>query len=277
MQRDPKQTAEEEFAERLHAIVDEMLRPFGKVSPRGHSTVLTPNPLPFDVTKDNEHDTKAEFAAELKVVESSVNDLHAVFMRLRPSGEGALDEKVHDGLRRAVNEHMKMNVPSVNAQDAFSLIRHNAAEVNGLFSSLLILFDLMSALEARLESLREQEALYWTLKNRAPDYYARSIALRLARLYAHHTGQRPTVGTTAELGDPSTGFTRALQEVFNLLGITTGVRSPAAWAVDQIGENDLRPPVNYLASLLTSPFGGIGQTGLMGDILGRASDKTPDI
>ena len=276
MQRDPEQIAHAEFAERLHAIVDEMLRPFGKASLRDQSTFLNPNPLPFDVSKDNEHDTKAEFAAELKVVESCVNDLKAVLMRLRPSGEGTLDDKVRDGLRRAVNEQMKKNAPGVSAQDAFGLIRRNAAEVNGFFSSLLILLDLMSAFEARLERLREQQALYWTLRNRAPDYYARAIALRLARLYAHRTGQRPTVGTTAELGDPSTGFTRALQEVFNLLGISTGVRSPAAWAVDQIGESDLRPPVNYLASLLTAPFGEVRQPGLMGDILGLARDESPD-
>lgn len=113
-----------------------------------------------------------------------------------------------------------------------------------------------------MDALSEQEDLYWSLSHRAPDYYARSIALRLAKLYARETETRPTVGTSGETGDPSTGYLRALKETFEVLGIGTGVRSPAEWAVQQIGEEDLEP---------WRPFGLAGSMGLSSEIGDRSN------
>ncbi|MEO1028814.1 MAG: hypothetical protein AAFX02_07120 [Pseudomonadota bacterium] len=83
------------------------------------------------------------------------------------------------------------------------------------------------------------------MSHRAPDYYARAIALRLARLYASEVGERPTYGTSGETGEPSTGYTRALRDVFEILEIDAREKIYATWAVKHLNDDDLktaRPP-----------------------------------
>jgi hypothetical protein len=91
---------------------------------------------------------------------------------------------------------------------------------------------------------------YWNKPHRAPDYHARAIALRLARLFARETGKLPTTGTTADDGDPSTPYSRALRDIFEILGFKTTQRNYAEWAIQQITENDLAPPSRLFSGLL---------------------------
>ena len=106
--------------------------------------------------------------------------------------------------------------------------------------------------------MKDQEELFWSTNHRPPNYYARTIALRLARYYARETQERPTVGTSGDGGHPSTAYTKALEEVFEELGIKATVRLPAKWAVNQITEDDLKPRMlgGVLGLGTAGPFGG---------------------
>ena len=99
--------------------------------------------------------------------------------------------------------------------------------------------------------LKDHKEKFWKFKHRAPDYYARTIALRLAKLFAREVGQRPTFGTAAEGDYPSTAYGRALEEVFEILEIKQKVRTHAKWAIQQITEEDMNPPpVNRLSAMM---------------------------
>ena len=63
---------EPSLAERLHEVVDEMLAPYGKQSPRGLGLLADHSP-PFDISKPNQHDSKAEFSMERAAVETASN------------------------------------------------------------------------------------------------------------------------------------------------------------------------------------------------------------
>lgn len=70
--------------------------------------------------------------------------------------------------------------------------------------------------------------------------------MRFARLYARETSKRPTFGISSQGNHPSTEFGRALEQVFEILNIKANVRNAAVWAIDQLSEDDLRPPQNAL-------------------------------
>jgi hypothetical protein len=130
------------------------------------------------------------------------------------------------------------------------LVRKNAADAGFTFCLILLILDLVRDLKQRNQELENQEATFWNLSGRAPNHYARTIALRFARLIARKTGKMPTFGTSSDGGHPSTEFGRALEEVFEVLEIRASVRNAARWAISQLSEDDLKPePMNALGSI----------------------------
>jgi hypothetical protein len=101
------------------------------------------------------------------------------------------------------------------------------------------------------------------------DVSKRAIALRLARLYAREKGERPTFGTARDGGHPSTNYGRALERIFEPLGIKDGVRRPAEWALAQLTDDDLRP-VSTIALL-----GGVFALGVRPDLLSEVLGDGP--
>jgi hypothetical protein len=72
--------------------------------------------------------------------------------------------------------------------------------------------------------------------------------LRFAKHFAKLRKQKPTFGTSSDGDHPSTDYGRALEEVFEILGIESNVRRAAEWAISQLVDDDWRPPPqNYLA------------------------------
>ena len=171
----------------------------------------------------------------------SRRDLDAVIERLAPPRGDLTREQCLRKLARAVNEHSRQAAPRPKIDDAITLVRRNVADLGSYMSTVLVMLDFLSALAARHHQLKEQEKTFWQVRHRAPDYFARAIALRLAKLYANETQERPTIGTSSETGDPSTGFSRAVGKTFALLGIETGARRPAEWAVQQLTDEDFKP------------------------------------
>ena len=239
------------LTEELYRIVNEMLEPYGKSFPRNFLRVQSH--LPFDISKPNEHDTKAEFVREFEAVENSIANLRAAMENLMPR-KGDMDHaNMANKLGKTLSTKLRSKPVPDEITDPVDLIRNNVASCGGMYPSLFVMFDLLKALEDRLAELEDQKTKFWNLKHRAPDYYARAIALRLAKLFARVTGERPTTGTSAITGEVSTSYTRALEEVFEFLTIKSNVRTPAEWAVSQLTEDDLKPETETMGSLLGFP------------------------
>ena len=197
----------------------------------------------LDTSRPNIHDSKAEFQAELEKVKGALSGLHAALAHLdRPAADDDLRQKAAYGrFQSAIDQSARKRVAGLKSTSAFQLIRKNKAEVGLLHSSVLALVDLSFALEERREELELQGKEFWSVKNRPPNYYARAIALRLARLYARARGKKPTFGTARDGGHPSTDFGRALEEVFSIIEIRANVRRAAEWAIAELTEDDLKP------------------------------------
>ena len=242
------ETDTEAWAQNIRDTVDRMLEPFGKKLPtaqRGFGRPTLSQILPIDISKPNQHDSKAEFLAEQRAVEAALNSVSETVRALTPRTDddyGDEQRQMLDRLRPIIDEKLLRLSQAENISDATSLARQNVALSGGFTTSLFVLLDLWSALGDRQQELKDQERRFWNLDHKAPNYYARTIALRLAKLYGQYTGQRPTVGTSALTGDPSTSFSRALKDIFLALNINGTVRPYASWAIDQLTEEDLQPP-----------------------------------
>ena len=230
---------------------------------------------PFDTSKPNSHENKAEFIAEYEAVQSCIEAIQTIFDALLPAEDDPLQKAMQARLGGIINSAMRENAERLTIDTPASLARQNISITGGLYGSLFVLVDLSSALTKRFQDLKNQEAQFWSQPNRAPDPYARAIALRLARLYANTVGERPTVGTSPETGEPSTHYTRALQDVYELLGIKRRARTQATWAVKQITDDDLNPPSPLVNALmrLRSPTNPPQKSPTIAELLAQQTRK----
>lgn len=249
MHDDSDPDPEQDTAAKLHAVVDRMLKPHGKSSPRGVG-LLSEFAAPFDIKKPNQHDSKAEFQCEFNAVIESLDHVSGIVRLLAPREAETQQSTMLERLRPIIDQKLKSSAPRGRVEDTIELVRRNIADVGGFTASIFVLLDLWTVLAERHHELTDQESKFWNQPHRAPNHYAHAIALRLAKLYARETGQRPTIGTSPVSGDPSTSFSRALKEVFEILEIRSQVRSPAESAVGKLTEEDLQPPVNSLGRML---------------------------
>lgn len=248
MQDTSVETGEPDQSDQIFGIVERMLQPLGVAYLRPVKSMLG-STTPFDFSKPNEHDSKAEFLREQKVVSESLDHLTKLLKLMVSRDDEGEHAATMKRIKPIVDYKLFSNAPRAYIDNPVELIRKNVADVGGFTASMFVLMDLRSVLSDRLVELQNQEQQFWSMSHRPPDHYARAIALRLARVYCNETGQRPTLGTSGETGDPSTSYSRALKEVFDVLGISTAVRTPAEWALGQLTEQDLARPENHIAKL----------------------------
>lgn len=223
--------------ERLKGIVDR----FGG-APAG-TTILTSPYSGLDTSKPNLHDSKAEFLDEKNKVETALAQTEGLLDFLVSAYlDGEKFDNVASRICRVIDAGAKQESRKREIESIADLISRNAVEHSLSYSLVFLLLDMRAELTARKKELEAQEAAFWRLKSRAPDYYARTIALRFAQLVARNTGKKPTLGTSRDGSHPSTDFGRALEEIFGILGIGTGFRHPAKWAIGQLKDEDLNPP-----------------------------------
>ena len=211
--------------------------------------------VPFDTSKPNIHDSKQEFILELETVEQVLAHMDGLFELLVYQKDQPEREAMIARLESAVNESSRRAMSRTPIDSAVELVRRNAIETRLHYSFLLLLLETRNAFKARLRALKEQESQYWNVSNRPPNYFARAIALRFARFYAQQTGKRPTFGFSKGGPFPSTDYGRLLEEIFNILEIHAHVRSPAEWAIEQIVDEDMKPPE---ASSIGGLLGSLG-------------------
>ncbi len=203
----------------------------------------------LDISRPNFHDSKKEFLVELRTVEAVVAHCDAIFDRLIQDGEGASEEhKAMVGrVSEAINGYSSQSIGRKKIlATASDLAVRNIIESGFYFNSIIVMFYMSDAYKRRLIELKQQEADFWDVSHRPPNYYARTIALRFARLFAIQRKIKPTFGTASDGSHPSTDYGRALEELFSILGIKASVRKAAEWALSQLKEADWIPVRNYL-------------------------------
>ena len=246
--------SESDRANRLHDIVDTMLGRVGK-------NFLARYSDPFDVTPPNQHESKQEFLAEKSAVEASLRHIEGLLAALVASDSDDQEKRAAlIRVRENIDEGARKRAPQRNIESANGLITRNAMEKSIYYHALVMCIEMDIQLKERLSTLVEQEREFWSIAHRAPNYRARFLALRLARIFAQHHGKKPTVGTSRDGGHPSTAYTRALEEVFLELEIKADVRRAASWAVEQLTDDDMKPPASSL-------FGGLLGLGALGGSL----------
>lgn len=232
--------------EKLNEIVDRLLER-AKPSPQ-QAYGLVP---PFDISRPNIHDSKREFLLEKEAVEAIAKHLAGIIDQIFvPSDQENADlDAMVDRLGAAIELGAQQKNSRRKIASPADVSLNNIHLTGFFYGSLRVIIDMRIVYEQRLKELQDQEKQFWNVTNRAPNHYARTIALRLARLYASEKGQRPTFGVSREGNFPSTDFGRALEEVYAVLEIKASFRNAARWAIDQLTEEDLFPRRNALGGL----------------------------
>ncbi|PWJ20194.1 hypothetical protein [Jannaschia seohaensis] len=195
----------------------------------------------LDVSKPNQHDTKAEFLAEKVAVEAAAEHGRALFEILagqfrEGSDQRGVSERLSDFIDASENQGGLTRRPDTPVD----LVLQNAKAVGFTFTLVLALYHVPGSSRAKARACKSGGDLLEP-KAPAPNHYARAIALRLAKLIARHTGERPTLGTSSESNHPSTDCGRAVEDLFKVLGIKAQFRNAAKWAIDQLTDEDLAP------------------------------------
>lgn len=210
----------------------------------------------LDTSKPNFHDNKREFQLEKDVVAAVILHLEGIIDQFVYENDDHERSKMRVRIETAVDKAAIVAARSRNLQTPRDLALKNVAETGFFLSSLFVIIDTMECYKNRLRELEDQEKQFWTVAHRPPNYYARTISLRVARLYARSHHAKPTFGIARDRNHPSTEFGRALEQIFAALEIKASVRGAAEWAIGQLTEDEINPP----------------QRGLMGALLGSSGD-----
>lgn len=231
----------------LDEILDGLVGPqqFNALAPLGLGGV----PPRLDISKPNIHDSKKEFLREKNAVVKVVEHLDGVLSQVLGKQDDIEHKEMIARLQPYVDKGAIRSMRLHEVDSASDLALRNIMQTGFYYGSLFVVVEMITVYRERLRELDDQELQFWTVSNRPPNYYARTIAFRLARLFAKQKRQKPTFGISREGNHPSTDFGRALEQVFGVLGIKASVRPAAEWAIDQLQEDDWNPRQNALAGL----------------------------
>ena len=207
--------------------------------------------MPFDISRPNFHDSKREFLLERDTVQSISHHLRETFRHSTFHKDVDDPDKLNMllRLREKVLHYASISSDVFSGDTASDLAKNNVISTGFYNNFVGLTHTMLFFYEKRLKDLAEQEALFWSVKNRPPNYYARTIALRVAKFYAGQTREKPTFGISRDGPHPSTEYGRLLEDVFQILEINGAIRGPAVWAISQLTEDDLKPLSPYLTGL----------------------------
>ncbi|WP_417718314.1 hypothetical protein [Salipiger sp.] len=228
--------------------VEEIVKRF--CEPRGGS-LLGPSLPTLDISKPNSHESKADFLQEKTAVldalahAEGVADFMIAQYRHKDESVGQMAARVTSFIDARARGQRSSDL----VKSAVDVVWRAAADVGVCVSTAVILVDIRDGLRERKQELADQEKEFWSGNSRPPNHYARTMALRLARLIAREKRQRPTIGSSRDGNFPSTDFGRALEDLFQVLGITANFRRAGTWAIAQLTDDDIAPPLNALAGI----------------------------
>jgi len=209
---------------------------------RPRRTILSSGP-PFDISRPNIHDSKAEFLREREAVEAAIESCDRLTHLLLGNEQEDAPEhiKMTERLMQATDAIALRNLENNPPSTVLGLIRKNAVDSGLSRSFVMLTLSMQASLSQRLTELNDQELQFWNVSNRPPNYFARAIALRFARHFARHRQTRPTFGNERGGNEPSTDYGRALAEIFEILEIKASVKNAARWALEQLKDEDWKP------------------------------------
>ncbi|WP_143514661.1 hypothetical protein [Primorskyibacter flagellatus] len=178
--------------------------------------------------------------AEIELIEKLLSQLNVLVPLLRSPllGKDA-EKKVGLPLMQYVDSEARRYAAKRMVEDPTDLVIDGAAKVGAWGSSATLLGGIQRLAERRRADLDARLEKTWSKRGRPPNAYARTIALRLAKLVAGRTGRKPTLGTASDGGHPSTDYGRALEETFEALEIKGEIRRPGEWALKQLTDEDI--------------------------------------
>jgi len=182
---------------------------------------LQPHPVygkfepPFDITRTNSHDTKKAFLLEQNLVKNVRACLSGILTGLRDPGAADADEwgEMQRHLGLAIETSARERKRPAWPDSPFDVVLQSLTYVGFFNSSLYVIEELDQYFLERSQELKRQKLEFWSVGHRAPNYHARTIALRFAKLYAKQRHVKPTFGTSRDGGHPSTDFGLALEKV----------------------------------------------------------------
>lgn len=201
--------------------------------------------VPLDVTKPNIHESKAEFLAEMEAVDAAIHHADQIheLLYLKINDEATENQRAMGArIVSYIDRRTRRRAEGSAVTSVADLIEKNASELSTSLLTLILLRNVERELIERKTELADQEQEFWSGSSRPPNHYARTIALRLARIVANQTGEYPTLGVSRDGNHPSTEYGRALEEIFGLLGIKANFRRAGKWAIEQLTEIDLQKP-----------------------------------
>lgn len=222
---------------KLHEIVNEML----KREPDPSADLDEP---PFALESPVKHKSKSEFNREFEAVVEAGKHAKGLVNCFVKENMSEAEISMFGTVKTYVDANSKKHASPFEGDSASELVAKNAVDVGLFLSTINVVLEFHSALYSREYELHDEKEEFWSQKNRPPNYRARIIALRLARLLAQETGIRPTYGTSRDGGHPSTDYSHALEKVFKVLEIDAGIRGPAEWAIAQITDHELHRVFN---------------------------------
>lgn len=166
----------------LHQIVDAMLGRSPKDALVATLASARQGP-PFDVSARNQHESKKDFLAEKRTLEQLAKNLEEISSVL-PHDEvnDPQTRKTIENIRGWLNAKAKEKAPATEIDHPLMFIVKNALDMNIFYSFLMLNLEVRLLIKERLQELADQEREFWSNSHRAPNYRARTIALRLARI-----------------------------------------------------------------------------------------------
>lgn len=230
---------------RVTEIVD---KHFG---PHDAETLASQSKYAIEVWRPTSHSSKAEFQEEVAQVERVLEQVSGLINALLDAFGDKEDRKqATKNIITKIDASGRARRRKKPVETPIDLARNVVADTGLGVTTIFLLIDLRTEIFDLKEELELHRQTFWSSASRPPDHYARTIALRLGREVIKRTGALPTFGTARDGGHPSTAYGKALEEIFEVLEITTKVRHPAKWAIKHLGEN---PHVYSPGNALSGP------------------------
>jgi hypothetical protein len=119
-------------------------------------------------------------------------------------------------------------------------------------NSLPVLESMQTALKDELQRVERERVLIWGGAGTTFDAEARYVAWKVAELHRYLRKEYPTM-SKSHFGDPSSPYTRAVSQVFQLLSIKTDYRSPCLHVINELKKRKPFPHPEIELSLINDP------------------------
>lgn len=212
----------------------------------------------LDLEPPTEYLTKKELFEETKLVSEAMRLLDELFGSLFSNEANLGQDNAYRKLGKRMNALARTKLATRDRNSVLHWLLHNVADYSTFHFGRSFFQLLLSCLHERETELKAMERLWPEGRGKPKNLYAYAIAYRLARIYFRGFGVVPTYGAKSGTKSASTKFTRALEIIFENLGIASNVIAPTKEAIRRIEEEERtsKPRPSLLTAYIDPKFGG---------------------